>query len=86
MVEINKALQSLGFMGNLGSRQLFYFRGNKYYLLETQMTSNDWASWRITLCDSVGMPLQTLAIKSPKSSKSFANPNLTIMAQKSSDG
>ena len=75
--DINKVLQSLGFLGNLGGRSKFNFRGSSYYLQETQITNKDWASWRITLCDSDGMPLQTLPIETPQHSTSFANPNVT---------
>jgi hypothetical protein len=46
-------------------------------LQETQRNRNDWSSWRINLCDEKGMPIRTLAIKTDKHSRAFANPNAT---------
>ena len=46
----------------------------------------DWSAWRITLCDSQGMPLLTLPITSAGGSHSYANPNLSTLTRRSKGG
>jgi hypothetical protein len=72
----NEAVQKLGFLGNIGSRQKFTFDGQNYYLLEAQDCFNCWDTWRIILCDKNLLPITVLPIQTPHGSKSFANPNI----------
>jgi hypothetical protein len=74
---INQTLINGGWKGNLGDRDSFRWKGQTYYLQETQRKRGDWSSWRINLCDEQGMPIHTLTFKTDKHSRAFANPNVT---------
>lgn len=50
--EVNEKFQSLGYEGNIGSRQKFKWQEEDFYLVESQKCLNCWGGWRIVLCDS----------------------------------
>ena len=74
---INQAFINGGWNGNLGDRDPFTWKGQSYYLQETQGKRGDWSSWTINLCDEQGMPIRALSFQTDKDSKAFANPNAT---------
>lgn len=75
--EINAELTRTGWLGNLGDRDKLSWDDKTYYLLEIQRRKGDWSSWRICLCDSSGMPIRTLNLRTHDGSQAFANPNAT---------
>lgn len=80
--EANKAIQKLGFKGNIGSRNKFTWNHTDYHLLESQKCIGCWDKWHILLVDSNMMPIVVLPITTPGHSKSFANPNIFQMPDK----
>lgn len=74
---VNSELIRRGWLGNLGDRDKFIWKENVYYLQEIQRVRNDWSSWRVSLCQSDGMPIHDLEFKTHKGSIAFANPNAT---------
>lgn len=76
----NQQIQEMGFLGNIGSRNSFNFKGN-YVLLEAQLTQHDWSSWRILLGN--GAFYYPLKLKTTLGSTSFANPGITPIGNNS---
>ncbi len=74
---LNTELRKEGWRGNLGDRERFIWNDRTFYLQEVQRAFGDWASWRIVLCDNLGMPLRQLSFRTHSGSKAFANPNAT---------
>lgn len=74
--KLNRKIQSLGFLGNIGSRQKFEWNGKTFHLLEAAGCFDCWDTWRIILADENMSPLVILPIETPLKSKSFANPNI----------
>jgi len=75
--ELNSELIKQGWLGNLGDRDKFLWGDKIYYLQEIQREKGDWGSWRLSLCDVSGMPLQVLSIRTDKGSTAFSNPHAT---------
>jgi len=64
------------YRGNIGDRDHVTIGGARVELLEAQKAKNDWASWRV-LIGSDSKNYRELAIRTDKSSTSFANPSVT---------
>jgi hypothetical protein len=77
---VNHANELLGetYHGNIGDRDEVATPNGSFELIECQKVKNDWASWRIVASYMKGY--RELAIKTPKGSTSFANPNCTLLA------
>lgn len=71
--KLNQAFIKLGAEGNIGDRSKFIWKEKSYYLQEVQGTRRDWGAWRLFLCDSNGLPLKRLNLKTPGNSTAFAN-------------
>lgn len=77
LIEVNQKFHTLGYIGNIGSRQKFNWQDEDFYLVEAQVCHNCWGGWRIVLCDKDMMPLAELPMETPTGeSHSFANPNI----------
>lgn len=69
----NDAFIKLGADGNIGDRSKFAWKDQSFYLQEVQGTRRDWGTWGLFLCDSEGLPLKKLDLKTPGQSQAFAN-------------
>ena len=65
----------MGFKGNIGGRYSFKNLGQTYVLQEAQIKKNDFSTWRLLI--GTDAHYTKLNIKTPKGSKSFANPSIT---------
>ena len=74
----NYNIQQMGFKGNIGARSSFNMDGDKI-LIEAQITSHDWSSWRILFGN--GAFYHQLNPKTANGSKSFANPGIVQLDQ-----
>lgn len=71
----NKNIIEMGFKGNIGGRYSFNNLGQTYVLQEAQIKKNDFSTWRLLI--GTDAHFTKLNIKTPKGSKSFANPSIT---------
>lgn len=69
----NDAFIKLGANGNIGDRSKFAWKGQTFYLQEAQGTRRDWGTWGLFLCDSEGLPLKKLDLRTPGQSRAFSN-------------
>lgn len=78
---IDRALSQLGFHGNHGARRQFHFpaNGKLWRIYEAQQYVNVTGSWRTFLYDVDARRMQRLQIRTPRGSKSFANPTVSIL-------
>lgn len=78
---VDSALSKAGFHGNHGARREFRFpRGGKTWrIYEAQERVNVTGSWRVFLYDPDALRLTRLAVKTPRGSRSFANPTVGIL-------
>lgn len=74
-------VEKFGVRGNIGDRDAFTFKDD-YTILEGMQTKDDWASWRVYLVNRSKNLCELIDVKTPKGSKSFANPNITIVKDK----
>ncbi|MCO6046049.1 hypothetical protein NG895_19285 [Aeoliella sp. ICT_H6.2] len=72
---LNRDFTNRGARGNFGSRDLFRWSGGELLLQEIQLRPQDWAAWRVYLCERDGEPIRQLDIRTHGHSKSFANPH-----------
>ena len=81
--EVNNRFISLGYTGNIGSRQKFHWANEDFYLVEAQLCHDCWGGWRIVLADSQMMPIAELPMLTPSGeSESFANPHIRKIDEK----
>merc|ERR1712038_1968918 len=76
-------LRQMDYCGNIGSRKSFvhkgvYKEGHLLTLQGTQRTKGDWSSWKVML--GHGGYYSQVDISTPKRSKAFANPSITVLA------
>jgi hypothetical protein len=78
---IDRALSRLGFHGNHGARRQFHFPagGKTWRIYEAQQAVNVTGSWRVLLFDNSARSVNVLRIQTPKGSRSFANPTITVL-------
>ena len=81
--KLNQAFIKLGADGNIGDRSKFIWKDKSYYLQEVQGTRRDWGTWGLFLCDSNGLPLKRLDLKTPGHSTAFANATVSRIKDKS---
>lgn len=70
----NSNITLMGYNGNIGGRSSFSHSGD-FILMEAQITSNEWSSWRLLLGN--GAFYYTLSPVTPLGSISFANPGIS---------
>ncbi|MHB0914972.1 MAG: hypothetical protein ACYC4M_04715 [Thermoleophilia bacterium] len=73
-VTANRAIERLGFDGNIGGRHSFRYDGGTWFIQEAQRRWKDWSSWRVLLGN--GRSYIQLEPRTPGASRSFANPGL----------
>lgn len=71
----NRGLEQLGVLGNIGGRTKIRMAGKDWYIQEGQLKKNDWSSWRLWLVDAKSQIPIEIQMRTPKESKSFANPH-----------
>jgi hypothetical protein len=76
-VKVNAPLEKT-YLGNIGDRDRFQWKGKTTEWLEGQLRKNDWSSWRILSMPKAGSCFE-LHFKTPNNSISFANPNVTTI-------
>ena len=57
----NLWMQENGVTGKVGSRQSFLYQSARWFVVEAQLTLNDWASWRVFLGDGIGISEHLIA-------------------------
>ena len=78
---VDRALSKLGFHGNHGGRRQFSFPkgGKTWRVYEAQELVNVTGSWRVLLYDVAGRRLKQLRVATPRASRSFANPCVSVL-------
>ena len=85
---VDRALSQMGFHGNHGGRRQFSFPkgGKTWRVYEAQELVNVTGSWRVFLYDVAARRLKRLGITTPRASRSFANPCVSVLPSPSSAG
>ena len=85
---MDRALSAMGFHGNHGARRQFHFPagGKLWRIYEAQERVNVTGSWRVFLYDVDARRLKRLQIRTPRGSRSFANPTVGILPSPHSAG
>lgn len=78
---VDRALSGMGFHGNHGARRQFHFPagGKLWRIYEAQERVNVTGSWRVFLYDVAARRLKRLQIRTPRGSRSFANPTVSVL-------
>lgn len=78
---IDRALSQMDFHGNHGARRQFRFPagGKTWRIYEAQQRVNVTGSWRVLLYDITGRKLKLLRVRTPRESRSFANPTVSVL-------
>ncbi len=78
---VDRALSTMGFHGNHGARRQFHFPagGKLWRVYEAQERVNVTGSWRVFLYDVDARRLKRMQIRTPRGSRSFANPTVGIL-------
>ncbi len=78
---VDRALSKMGFHGNHGARRQFHFPagGKLWRIYEAQELVNVTGSWRVFLYDVDARRLKRLQVRTPRGSRSFANPTVSIL-------
>jgi hypothetical protein len=75
----DNALLYWGIQGNIGDRDALTFQGYPYALIEGQYVRGDFGSWRTFVYDYSTGNADTLAIRTDRGSRAFANPSATVL-------
>ncbi len=78
---VDRALSRMGFHGNHGGRRQFSFPkgGKTWRVYEAQELVNVTGSWRVFLYDVAERKLKQLRVVTPRASRSFANPCVSVL-------
>jgi len=79
LTPIDDAIKALGVGGNIGDRDLITFNNRVFMLIEGQLKSGDFGSWKVFLWDVESQTATQLNIRTHGGSQSTANPTLTLL-------
>jgi hypothetical protein len=71
-------VEGFGVKGNIGDRDVFQVK-DQYTVVEGMTTKGDWSSWGLYLINNTRDSCAPVQIRTPKGSRSFANPNVTVI-------